>query len=235
MRMNSLPSAQAQFILASNRIDIWQYSLHDLFEEAPSFLNDEETTRAHRFHFARHQRRFTIARARLRQILSNYLNCTPQELVFGYHAQGKPYLLKNPKKIEFNLSHSGEMALLAIGQEHPLGVDVEYFSKRPYIGIAQQLFSEIEMRAMKNAPSFMEPMIFFHIWAQKEAFIKASGLGLSYPTQRFDVQAYPQTHQAIHDPMLHHDWHMVSFMPEIACCAALCHHPCIEQINYFKI
>ena len=141
----------------------------------------------------------------------------------------------SPKKIEFNLSHSGEMALLAIGQEHPLGVDVEYFSKRPYIGIAQQLFSEIEMRAMKNVPSFMEPMIFFHIWAQKEAFIKASGLGLSYPTQRFDVQAYPQTHQAIHDPMLHHDWHMVSFMPEIACCAALCHHPCIEQMNYFKI
>lgn len=235
MRMNSLQSDSTSCVLASNRIDIWQYSLHDLFKEAPSFLNEEESARAHRFHFPRHQRRFTMARARLRQILSYYLPCSPQEFVFEYNPQGKPYLLENPTQLQFNLSHSKDLALLAIGQHHAMGIDVEYFSKRPYVGIAEQLFSDVEIKALQSTHPRMEPLVFFHIWAQKEAFIKACGLGLSYPTQQFDVPVYPPSNQQIHDPLHHQDWHMVSFMPEIACCAALCHHPCIEQINYFKI
>lgn len=236
MRMNTLKFIDpASCALDSNCIDIWQFSLHTAFKDASSFLNDEELARANRFHFERHQRRFTLARAMLRQILAYYLHCSPKELVFGYHPQGKPYLLDNPSLLEFNLSHSGDLALLAIGQHHAMGIDLEYFSKRPYTGIAEQLFSESEMTALKAVPHPLEPLVFFHIWAQKEAFIKASGLGLSYPTQQFDVPAFPPTAQIICDSVHHQNWHMISFMPEIACCAALCHHPHIENIHYIKM
>lgn len=235
MRMNSSQFDPTRCVLAANRIDIWQYSLRELFPEAPSLLNDDETARAHRFYFARHQRRFTVARAMLRQILSYYLHCSPKALEFGYNPQGKPSLLENLAHLEFNLSHSGDLALLAVGQRHAMGIDLEYFSKRSYVGIAQQLFSEVEMKALHAVNQCLEPLVFFHIWAQKEAFIKASGLGLSYPTQQFDVPAALPTNQLINDPLHQKNWHMISFMPEVACCAALCHHPSIEQIYYFKI
>ena len=134
--------------------------------------------------------------------------------------------------MQFNLSHSGELALLAIGQHHPLGIDLEFFSARPYEGIGQSLFSTLEMDALSLAHPEIKPLVFFQIWTQKEAFIKACGLGLSYPTQQFDVPSMPRTKTFIADPLHKKKWQMLSFMPEVACSAALCYHPSITNIHY---
>lgn len=216
--------------LQDTRIDIWQYPLHTERPEFKSWLNQDELTRANRYYFDRHRRRFIVARAMLRFILARYLSTPPHQLEFSYNSHGKP-ALSCTTDLQFNLSHSGELALLAIGKTHPLGIDLEHFSTRPYQGIAQHLFSPLEIQALAGVANHIKPMIFFHIWAQKEAFIKACGLGLAYPTQTFNVPTFPPSHHVILDQH-HHSWNMRSFMPEVACGAALCHHPSITDIHY---
>lgn len=224
----------ADCVLQNTRIDIWQYPLHTEFIGMESLLNEEERTRAHRFHFARHQRRFTVARAMLRCILARYLKTHPSELVFSYNTHGKPELLHN-SSIQFNLSHSGDLALLAIGKGFSLGIDLEHFSARPYEGIGKNLFSSSEIKGLHQINSMLKPLAFFHIWSQKEAFIKACGLGLAYPTQKFDVAVLPPTNQPCIDRLHKKTWQLISFMPQVACNAALCHHPMIKEIRYHKL
>jgi 4'-phosphopantetheinyl transferase len=217
--------------LQRTRIDIWQYPLDKELPKAFDLLNIEETERAQRFYFERHQRRFTIARAMLRLILAQYVAIPAKQLTFTHNKYGKP-ALENAINLQFNLSHSGDMALLAIGQEHPLGIDLEFFSARPYVGMATHMFSPKECIALGNMHPMLRAMSFFHIWSQKEALIKACGLGLSYPTQQFDVSPLPLMRQQINDTLHKKNWEMVSFMPHIACCAALCHHSSVEEIRY---
>lgn len=219
------------FSLDKRRIDIWQYPLEILWPEAESWLNSEELRRAKRYHFARHQRRFTIARALLRLILARYLNLTPHDLEFSTNSYGKPYLT-HCSEIQFNLSHSHDLALLAIGQRHPLGVDIEFFSGRPFQGMSNMMFSTQEIHDYARVPPTMRSLAFFHVWAQKEAFIKACGMGLSYPTKRFDVPVLPNTDIEIADTLHGLSWSMRSFMPKIACSAALCHHPSIQTLRH---
>lgn len=217
--------------LQDGGIDIWQFSLDNPFDLANSLLNEDEYFRANRFHFAHHRRRFTVAHATLRLILARYLHQDAHSLIFTYNPHGKPQV-KNSMALEFNLSHSQDLALLAVGKQFPLGIDLEFFSARPYDGIAKNLFSPHELQLFSKLSMPMKPLAFFHIWTQKEALIKACGMGLSYPTQQFDVPIIPPTQALIADKLHETTWQMTSFMPKAACSAALCHDPSIQKIRY---
>lgn len=219
--------------LSEDRIDVWHFPLLKPPEQSDSILNEEEKARAQRFYFPRHQRRFTTARATMRLILSRYLNMDAAAIEFNFNKQGKPFI-NHPSLLEFNLSHSGEIALLAVGKRFPVGIDLEIFSSRPYISIGNTLFSETEIDALKQAPDSMKALTFFHLWAQKEAFIKAGGLGLSYPTTEFSVFSQLAAHQKIHDSLHQKDWQLLGFMPVIACCAALCCELSIKKLRHIK-
>ena len=233
MKSTFKPLDPTDCTLQPTRVDVWQYSLHTNFDGASGLLNEDELNRANRFHFTRHQRRFTIAHAVLRLIIARYVNLAPNELIFSHNQYGKPHLL-NDSSLQFNLSHSADTALLAVGQNHPVGIDLEFFSARPYEGIGNHLFSVRENQSLNQIPSPLKPLAFFHIWAQKEAFIKACGLGLAYPTQQFDVPILPPTHEDIVDLRHQTTWKISSFMPEVACSAALCYSPLIDTIRYLK-
>ena len=219
------------YTLDIHRVDIWQYSLKAMLPQALSWLNSEELHRAQRYHFERHRRRFIQARACLRLILARYLDCAPQDLTFHTNAYGKPYL-NHESQIQFNLSHSGDLALLAIGQYHPLGVDIEFFSGRPFQGMSDMMFSTQEIHQYAQVKPYLRSWAFFHVWAQKEAFIKACGMGLSYPTQSFDVPVLATEDSTIFDSLHTASWQMRSFMPKIACYAALCHHSAVQKLYY---
>ncbi|MCR9192069.1 MAG: 4'-phosphopantetheinyl transferase superfamily protein [Gammaproteobacteria bacterium] len=225
------PIPPQDFKLTPQRIDIWQYPLSMLWDEANTLLNEEEYKRASRYHFDRHRRRFTVARALLRLILGRYLQVDPKSIKFTTNDYGKPSVAEQTD-LQFNLSHSQELALLAIGQTQPMGIDLEHFSARPLAGMANTMFSPQEITAFSQVPTRIRPLSFFHVWAQKEAFIKACGMGLSYPTQSFTVPVLPPTHALINDPKHACTWQIHSFMPEAACCAALCAHPDIQSIRY---
>ncbi|MFA6301571.1 MAG: 4'-phosphopantetheinyl transferase superfamily protein [Legionella sp.] len=218
-------------ILDASRIDLWQFSLRHEIPNAEQILNESERIRGHRFYFERHQRRFMTARATMRIILAKYLKTTPEQLEFTYNAHGKPEVI-NQQNVHFNISHSQDLAILAVGTDAPMGVDLEYFSARPYEGIAKTMFSEQEYAALLLVPKTLQAATFFHVWAQKEAFIKACGLGLAYPTQNFTVPTTIPTKQLIDDPLHDMTWQMRSFMPEVACSGALCYHPRVKELRH---
>ncbi|MDX2345719.1 MAG: 4'-phosphopantetheinyl transferase superfamily protein [Legionella sp.] len=218
--------------LNTARIDIYCFRLDvALPESGMKLLSHEEQKRADRFHFKHHQHYFRRARVTLRQILANYLNKKPENLIFSYGKHGKPYLSEHPN-LEFNLSHSNTHALLAVGQTHPLGIDIERFSARPYIGIGQHVFSDKENAELKALPHALKPLMFFNVWAQKEAFIKLLGLGLSYPTTQLTVPGLSQSAHQFLDPIYKNNWTLLPFMPKIGYAAALCCHPSIQDIYY---
>jgi 4'-phosphopantetheinyl transferase len=218
-------------ILNEARIDLWQFSLAQELYNAYELLNSAEQARADRFYFSKHKRRFATARATMRLILSQYLNTPPERLEFTYSDHGKPGV-ENSAKLQFNISHTGDLALLAVGKCFPIGVDIEKYSARPYEGIAKILFSEQEYDEFIKVPLALKPAVFFHVWAQKEAFIKACGLGLSYPTKNFSVPISMPTKQLVNDPLHHMTWQLRSFMPEVACSGALCYHPTVREIRH---
>jgi 4'-phosphopantetheinyl transferase len=155
-------------------------------------LSRDEIARAERFHFARDRRRFVAARTLLRQIAGNYLSSDPADLRFVYGATGKPALAQPESPLRFNLSHSGEIALFAFAMGCELGVDVELERELPEAeGIAERYFSPAERAELRRLAPEERPSAFFRCWTRKEAFIKATGDGLSLPLDAFDVTAGP--------------------------------------------
>ncbi len=234
---NRLPESSVSYDLGPTHIHIWSFAL-DTPLPAPgmALLNAEEHARAQRFYFAHHRHHFARARINLRRILARYLDASQSaaQLVFDYAEHGKPFLPEHPT-LQFNLSHSGNRGLLAVGKKHPLGIDIEQFSNRPYQGIGRHVFSDEENAALHTASPSLKPMMFFNMWAQKEAFIKMLGLGLTYPTTRLTVPRLPNRHNTIVDPVYLGTSNLLVFMPRLAYCAALCHHPSIQHITYTEL
>lgn len=220
--------------LTENQIDLWFLPLKGDLVSIQALLNPHEMKRATRYHFEKHQRRFSLARGFLRLILSKYVNHSAKMLDFSYNKHGKPSIDLYPD-LQFNISHSADWALIGVACHHPLGVDIERYSARPYEGIAGHVFSSEEMALLKQTPACLKPWRFFRLWSQKEAFIKACGLGLAYPTADFSVIAALKEIKFIYDGLHDKHWVMHSFMPRLAMSAAVCHHPDIEQIRYIHL
>lgn len=157
-------------------------------------LAADERARAARFSFPQDRARFVVARAVLRVILSRYLDRAPGQLRFGYSAYGKPALITTPGEaaLSFNLSHSAELALYAVTWGRAIGVDVE--SIRPNLDheqMAERFFSARERALLRRLPAELKRAAFFTCWTRKEAYLKASGEGLSLALDQFDVSVDP--------------------------------------------
>src|SRR5262249_52441915 len=117
--------------LGTGDAHIWRVEL-DLssaaIEHSRSLLSQEESARENRFHFERDRRRYAVARGSLRKILARYVGLDAAELRFCYGAHGKPYLAPewNSIGLQFNVSHSNELALVAVCLAEPIGVDIEF-------------------------------------------------------------------------------------------------------------
>ena len=130
-----------------NQVAIWDFSLDFQSDFLTPLLSKEEKIRAKRFHFNEHRNRFIAAHGTLRLILSRYNQIDPAKIQIFHNKQGKPFLKET---LQFNLSHSRNRALLAVGEKAPLGIDIEYFSARSYLGIADYLFSKEEIDCLKS-------------------------------------------------------------------------------------
>lgn len=104
---------------------------------------------------------------------------------------GKPVVLTNTE-LDFNLSHSGDFALIAVAGGYKVGVDVEKFRHdMEHEKIAHRFFSENEKTELGRLPDGQKVTGFFNCWTRKEAYIKAHGLGLLLPLDDFDVSLTP--------------------------------------------
>ncbi len=183
--------------LGEDQVHVWRIQLDLDAESSPAVLSVEEKEKAARFRFDRDRRRFSAAHAALRVILAGYLNLKPQEVQFTNNSYGKPYLAGS-STLFFNLSHSHELALLAVALRREVGVDVEYIRQELVEpAVIRRYFAPAEVAALAALPAGVEVGAFFNIWTRKEAFIKARGMGLSLPLDQFDVSVYPNNGEVV--------------------------------------
>lgn len=191
-----------QLVLGEDEVHLWRIHLAGVAgreERWQRILSPDERTRAARFHLPRDRQYFTATRAWLRTILAGYLGSDPAELFFCYSEKEKPSLAPESfGQVEFNVSHSGDMALLAFARGRTVGVDVEKVREDfDHEAIARRFFSEEEQRQLAALPAAERHEGFFRCWTRKESFIKALGSGLSLPLDQFDVSLTPNERNAL--------------------------------------
>jgi 4'-phosphopantetheinyl transferase len=194
-----LKSPPTNLYLSDDEVHLWRINVMEIagmIDAHLPVLSAEELERADRFHFEKNRKQFMVSHESLREILSRYLDLSPEEIAFGLGEQGKPNLDPVPQNsgLRFNLSHSGDMVLIAITQNREVGVDVE--KVRPEIEIerlARRFFSPGEVESLSALEEDQRLPGFFRCWTRKEAYIKARGGGLSIPLDQFEVSLEPDT------------------------------------------
>jgi 4'-phosphopantetheinyl transferase len=183
-----------------DEIHVWRASLaraDEVTSHLESLLSSDEKARSDRFHFPRDRHRYVVARGLLRELLGAYLQQTPASLEFRYAQHGKPFLGgRNPGSgLHFNLSHSGDVVVYAFANERNLGIDVEQMrANAAEDEIAHRYFSAREIRELQALPPRDQVEGFFNCWTRKEAYLKATGLGLQLALDGFAVSLAPGAH-----------------------------------------
>jgi 4'-phosphopantetheinyl transferase len=157
-------------------------------------LSRDERERAEKFRFTKHRRHYIVARASLRRLLAERLRIAPRAVELVETEYGKPRLspVHGSVHLDFNLSHSGALALYAFTSGRAVGIDVELIREVPDIDdLAACFFSPSESASLQALPLARRSLAFLACWTRKEAFIKALGQGLSCPLDGFDVTIDP--------------------------------------------
>jgi 4'-phosphopantetheinyl transferase len=201
---SSWSQAQSPPAFPLGRVDVWRVPLDGPASVGPeaSVLSADEIARAGRFHFDKDRIHFTRCRSALRGVLAGYLATPANEIRFEYLTSGKPQIEtgQNPRALEFNVSHSASMALIAVGSEHRLGVDIEKVRDDVDTNsLAERFFSLRERAGLKALPGHLRVQGFFACWTRKEAFLKATGDGLSFPLADFSVTTHPDLDPALEE------------------------------------
>ncbi len=172
-------------------VDVWLISCERGGDRGASkILSEAERRRAAAFVLPEHRRRFMQAHLSLRQILHRYTAVPPDALRFGCGESGKPFLKNDggTGPVSFNLSHSGELAVVAVGRISEIGVDVEQIRPMPdWEAIATTVFHPAETEWVRAAAADKRTEAFFHVWTAKEAYVKVCGTGLAHPLDSFAV------------------------------------------------
>jgi len=232
-------------ILESSEAHVWKVPLNrsaSQIERLKTNLSSDELARVGRFHFQKDRDAFTVARGMLRFILSRYVRFEPHELAFDYSSYSKPSLQArfNADMLQFNLSHSHHIALVAVCWQCEIGVDVEWMRDTlSDMQIAERFFSPAEVDALRSVPAIDQKGAFFNCWTRKEAFIKAKGRGLSIPLDQFDVSLKPGEpavlQQTRFEPDEAKNWTLIDIPLESGYRAALAVSRTITHIKYYHV
>ena len=152
------------------------------------WLSDEERARMQRFHASRHRHAYLVSHALVRGALARELGCDPGSLVFETNAFGKPQLVQpmSRPRLEFNLSHTDGLCVVALSWHSRLGCDVEHLNRSGLdVEIARQFFTPEESEEIATHPSEQQIPRLLSYWTLKEAYIKAEGKGLSMGLDTF--------------------------------------------------
>ena len=158
---------------AADEVHVWSIDLDRPAAHLAGVLSEDELLRAAAFKVEDARRRFVVARSALRTLLGRYLGAEPGTLRFGTGPQGKPRL-DPPSSTRFNVSHSGSVGMIAISRDKEVGIDVEQIKPRDHLaGVARRVFTQAERDAIDSDEDF------YRHWVAKEAFVKATGRGVS--------------------------------------------------------
>jgi 4'-phosphopantetheinyl transferase len=164
--------------LLRDQVWLWRLCLRDWpgAIEDESLLTDAERERARRYRRQEERHRFVLTRSWLRRLLGVYLDQDPAGLRVETMPKGKPFLAGF--RVLFNLSHSGDWALLGFCRDRPLGLDVEAHRSVPVLSLARRFFQAREVATLEALLPVEQERLFFEYWTAKEAYLKATGEGL---------------------------------------------------------
>jgi 4'-phosphopantetheinyl transferase len=219
-------------VLANGHIHLWwvctqTFSPSARVKELGHLLSAEEKSRMSRFYFQQDRLRFAVAHGILRILAGRYLNIPPGLVRFRQQPNGKPELAGVAgASFSFNLAHSHQLVVLAFSRLLCIGVDVEYIRPmQDWQQIVDDCFHERERAMMQHSPLPQREKEFFDYWTRKEAFVKATGEGLSRPLNSFFTSTVGEVEPGMFtvggDGIGAADWKLLPFTPALGYAGAV--------------
>ena len=148
-----------------------------------SFLSLDEKRRAQSLKVVKIRQRFVISRAILRQLLADYMAVSTGKTIELLQGRfGKPYVVQNSddEYVAFNLSHTEDQLVIALGCQRQIGVDIEVCRERINLNaLAERCFAKTELLSWQQLKPDDQKVMFYRLWTRKESFVKAVGRGIS--------------------------------------------------------
>jgi len=143
-----------------------------------TLLQQDEHTRASRYHQQKDHDRFIISRAWLRIIAGKFTSLPASEILFVKGENKKPFIANSGKQsVFYNVAHSGDWILVSIG-ESETGVDIEYVNDQfDYKEILEHSFSAEEIAFIRSSENSLGS--FYTLWTRKESLLKATAKGIT--------------------------------------------------------
>ncbi len=205
----SIPAMNTLLTISPHTVHLWLAELSTFLSDEPSLqtlLSPDEMKRAMRFRFPLHKQRFIISRSLLRKTISLYTGISPENIIFTYNDHGKPSLQQNNLSLQFNISHSADVAIFALTINQEIGVDIEKIEPHFKEKIAKRFFTPQEYLQLMSLSDDARINGFYHIWSKKEALIKALGQGLLTLLSDFSIDP-SQAKQSVSFTYLEHPYH----------------------------
>jgi 4'-phosphopantetheinyl transferase len=189
----SAASGDTVLPLDAGAIHVWLASADDVSDDdLPASYRDlldaVEQARERRLRCDRDRRRYLLARALVRVVLSRYVPIHPREWAFSPDPLGRPTIVNRTARdagLSFNLSYARSLVVLGVTRRGALGVDVETLCPPgPVLELAARYFSPDEATALAATPVEGQRRRFVEYWTLKEAYAKARGMGLSLPLDK---------------------------------------------------
>ena len=234
-------NAPDNLILSDEEVHIWRADLEvdECFQSSfLKLLSPDEKNRARKFRFAKDSRNFIAARGILRLLIGKYLEINPAEISFQYSKFGKPGIVNN-NSLQFNISHSQNIALFAFTKRFNIGIDVEFVNPDIEVkDIAANFFSKNEILNLLALAEEQQTLGFFNCWTRKEAFIKAVGEGLSFPLDKFEVSLEPDKPAKLlatdWEPEAVSKWSIYSMSPAANFVGSLAIEGFVDQVKFWN-
>ena len=196
--------------------------------QAFQLLDPDERERANRYRHEQSKRAFVQVRSALRILLGHYLGCPAESIRFELGDKGKPRLAGTApdQGLVFNVSHSGDIGLIALSKDTALGVDVERIRALAHRdGMAERCFAPDELAWWHDLPEDRREAAFFAFWSCKEAFVKATGEGITLGLDAcvVDLSGQPRLMSVPHRYGKAEAWRLAEVPVGAGHSAAVCH------------
>jgi len=159
---------------------------NEILQQLTAILSEEELDRYRRFHFPADRHRYLVSHALLRKTLSRYIDIPPSDWCFSHGEHGRPEISNpNVAALRFNLTHTAGLVGCVVTLDNDCGIDAELISDRHNpAGVAERMFSAGECLEMQQLKDAAQLDYFFTRWTLREAYVKARGIGISFPTRK---------------------------------------------------
>ncbi|TCK18860.1 4'-phosphopantetheinyl transferase [Thiogranum longum] len=190
------PPAKQNTDILSSEAHVWLVTPESISDSAilqycHEILDPDERSKVDRFLHPRDSHSYLVSHAMVRSVLSRYAAIAPSDWRFSHGKHGRPEIAcENQARLRFNLTHTNGLAACIVTNNDKCGIDAERLKDRTNpLGVAKRMFSSHEHEQLQKYEGTAFLKYFYERWTLREAYVKALGIGISFPTRqlRFNV------------------------------------------------